>query len=374
MAEENGIKVDSGELLSVLECSVCCSEYTDPMLTKCGHTFCRGCIEECINRNHECPECKRTLSKDDLAKNIQIERIQRQIQELHNKAKNEIVENVLALEGGFGSNKLPLMNIFQANLKDQLVRFERYCDEAKRECEEQKKRIKAKYAGMKNPPPGEESQELLATDKKCQGTIEYLLKIYDRYMKEVLISPEFLPVKLIVYVPAKGTKIDPVFVKPTESLKEIRLAAEQHFKSVGNPVIKWGLDAKYAIHVPFADKPIMANITEEMRLVAEFGIIPGTRIELLGSVTCEADVPKPCITLKFRKEEKKAYDYYSCETCSLNWVCEPCIQQCHKGHVHKEYLRSHVPTWACCYCAKKGCTLPNKNNPLGTGLAMSVPF
>jgi len=374
MAEPESLKIDSGELLSSLECSVCCGEYTDPVLTKCGHTYCRGCIEECISRNHECPECKTKIVKTDLSKNIQIERIQRQIQELHNKAKNEIIENVLALEGGFG-NKAPIMKIFQANLKDQLVRFERLTEDAKRECEDSKKKIKAKFAGQSAENKIEEAKEIENCEKKYKITSEFILKLFDRYLKEVLIGPEQLPIHLIINVPAKGIKIDPLFMKPTDQLKEIRLAVEKHFREkLSNPIIKWGLDMNYAIYPLLDDeKPTLISMTDETKLLSSLNIFPGTHILLNGTLTCESDVPKPCITLKFKKEEQKAYDYYSCETCGMNWICEPCIQQCHKGHAFKEYMKNHVSTWACCYCAKKGCTLPNKNNPLGIGLAMSMP-
>eukprot|EP01022_Parablepharisma_sp_SALTPOND_P007839 TRINITY_DN1334_c0_g1_i1.p2 TRINITY_DN1334_c0_g1~~TRINITY_DN1334_c0_g1_i1.p2 ORF type:complete len:404 (+),score=25.01 TRINITY_DN1334_c0_g1_i1:83-1213(+) len=374
MDEGNGIKVDSGELLSTLECSVCCSEYTDPLLTRCGHTFCRDCIEECINRNHECPECKRTLTKEDLAKNIQIERIQRQIRELYNKAKNEIVESVLALEGGFSSNKSPIMSIFQANLKDQLVRFERLCDDVKRECEETKKKVRTKYAGgLKGPENLQLKQEEANADKRCAIATEYLLKTYDRYMKESLVGPQLLPVALTVHVPHKDVKLDSVSVKPNEPIREVRLAVEKYFKDQHNPILRWDLNMKYVIHTLLDEEVKVLSATEEMKSLSEVGVFPGSRVELNGTFLCESDVPKPCITLKFRKEEGKMYDYYSCETCSLNWICEPCIQQCHKGHTCKLYLKNHVPTWACCYCTKKGCKLPNKNNPLGSGVAMSVP-
>ncbi len=383
--EENGIKIDSGELISVLECSVCCSEYSDPALTKCGHTFCRACIEECINCNHECPECKHTLAKDDLMKNIQVDRVQRQIHDLHAKAKNEIVENIIALEGSM--MKSPVVPLFQANFKDSLVRFERYCDDARRELEDVKKKIKARCSGMLklcgDPAKQlaiaqEESRESAEAETRYKLAMDFLLRLYDKYMREALPEPAALPVKMSIRVPSKGLRLDNVHIKPAGQMREVRLIVEKHFiEKLGNPVIKWGLDAHYVIMDPLTDDAkeggIIVPITEEMRLVSDFRVYPGSVVELRGTATCESDVPKPCITLKFRKEEKKMYNYYSCETCGMNWICEPCVQQCHQGHTTKEYLRGHVPAWACCYCTKKGCTLPNKNNPLGNNMAMSQP-
>jgi hypothetical protein len=42
------------------------STLSDPSVTKCGHRFCHKCIEECINRRHECPCCKTALNRDDV--------------------------------------------------------------------------------------------------------------------------------------------------------------------------------------------------------------------------------------------------------------------------------------------------------------------
>lgn len=380
MADENGVKIDSGELLSFMECSICCSEYTDPTITKCGHTFCKPCIDECINRNHECPECKRTVTKDDIMKNIQIERLQRQIHELHGKAKNEIVDNILALEGGV--MKSPIVAVFQANFKDSLMRFERYSDEARKEMEDSKKKIKSKYgAGGKDidisKMKPEDAFEISNADRKYKLAVDYLVQAYDKYMKDVLPEPNMLPIKFNILVPSKGIKLENCYLRPNDSIEEARLLVEKNFLQQLNPIIKWGADCHYILLDPMRANGEqteeekekigqMISFGEEMKHLAQYKIYPGTVIEIYGTIVCESDVPKPCMSLKFNKDDKKAYNYYSCETCSINWVCEPCIQQCHKGHSYKDYLKNHIPTWACCYCVKKACTLPNKVNPLGS--------
>jgi hypothetical protein len=55
-------------------------------------------------------------------------------------------------------------------------------------------------------------------------------------------------------------------------------------------------------------------------------------------------------------------DYYRCEKCKVNWLCENCAQVCHKacGEV-SVYIKGHKPTYACCYCARKSaCCLKEK--------------
>jgi len=47
-------------------------------------------------------------------------------------------------------------------------------------------------------------------------------------------------------------------------------------------------------------------------------------------------------------------DYYNCKDCGYNWICKSCAETCHRGHQVSTYILGHVPSWACCYCAKKG--------------------
>ncbi|XP_075131994.1 E3 ubiquitin/ISG15 ligase TRIM25-like [Leptodactylus fuscus] len=53
----------SAGLKKELECSICLSLYTDPVTLRCGHNFCRVCIDQHLNTQDEsgvysCPECR----------------------------------------------------------------------------------------------------------------------------------------------------------------------------------------------------------------------------------------------------------------------------------------------------------------------------
>ncbi|XP_069810202.1 E3 ubiquitin/ISG15 ligase TRIM25-like [Dendropsophus ebraccatus] len=53
----------SADLRDELLCSICLSLYTDPVTLRCGHNFCRGCIDqalETLGRSgvYYCPECR----------------------------------------------------------------------------------------------------------------------------------------------------------------------------------------------------------------------------------------------------------------------------------------------------------------------------
>lgn len=78
--------------------------------------------------------------------------------------------------------------------------------------------------------------------------------------------------------------------------------------------------------------------------------------------TCGCGRRQVCFTLDYDKEAEATVDYFTCDTCRINWVCEQCATSCHtdKGHTVRPYLKNHVPTFACCYCVKRRkCTIPN---------------
>ncbi|NWX86576.1 LONF1 protein, partial [Nothoprocta ornata] len=52
-----------GELLSLsdLECSLCIRLFFEPVTTPCGHTFCKECLERCLDHRPNCPLCKQSL-------------------------------------------------------------------------------------------------------------------------------------------------------------------------------------------------------------------------------------------------------------------------------------------------------------------------
>uniref|UniRef100_A0A3B4Z524 LON peptidase N-terminal domain and RING finger protein 1-like n=1 Tax=Stegastes partitus TaxID=144197 RepID=A0A3B4Z524_9TELE len=45
-----------------LECSLCMLFY-EPVTTPCGHTFCKNCLERCLDHTPQCPLCKQSLKE-----------------------------------------------------------------------------------------------------------------------------------------------------------------------------------------------------------------------------------------------------------------------------------------------------------------------
>ncbi|KAB7493916.1 E3 ubiquitin-protein ligase KEG [Armadillidium nasatum] len=57
----------------ILFCGICFDEYESkekiPMSMKCGHTYCKLCIDELLSTNPECPSCRESISKSSIVKN-----------------------------------------------------------------------------------------------------------------------------------------------------------------------------------------------------------------------------------------------------------------------------------------------------------------
>ena len=46
-------------------CGICMDELTEETSTKCGHIFCKKCIDAAIAAQHKCPSCRQKLNKRD---------------------------------------------------------------------------------------------------------------------------------------------------------------------------------------------------------------------------------------------------------------------------------------------------------------------
>lgn len=45
------------------ECSLCYRLLHEPVTTPCGHSFCRPCLDRCLDHQSNCPLCKSTLAE-----------------------------------------------------------------------------------------------------------------------------------------------------------------------------------------------------------------------------------------------------------------------------------------------------------------------
>ncbi|XP_068120704.1 E3 ubiquitin/ISG15 ligase TRIM25-like [Hyperolius riggenbachi] len=71
----------SADLSQELECPVCLSIYADPVNLRCGHNYCRGCIDQHLDTQegsggYSCPECREEfMERPTLQRNIALRKI-----------------------------------------------------------------------------------------------------------------------------------------------------------------------------------------------------------------------------------------------------------------------------------------------------------
>ncbi|KAH8581906.1 zinc finger protein [Cryptosporidium sp. chipmunk genotype I] len=64
--EINTLKSENQELLTLMKCSVCRDKVKDTVINRCGHLFCRDCIDRNLSsRNRKCPLCHINFDKND---------------------------------------------------------------------------------------------------------------------------------------------------------------------------------------------------------------------------------------------------------------------------------------------------------------------
>uniref|UniRef100_A0A8D0HBS8 Uncharacterized protein n=1 Tax=Sphenodon punctatus TaxID=8508 RepID=A0A8D0HBS8_SPHPU len=68
-------------LQEVLICSICLDYFKDPVILKCGHNFCRGCIAKCSEESRACPECRQPFQGEE----FQLNRYLRSVVEITKK-------------------------------------------------------------------------------------------------------------------------------------------------------------------------------------------------------------------------------------------------------------------------------------------------
>ncbi|XP_066473544.1 zinc finger protein RFP-like isoform X2 [Tiliqua scincoides] len=59
-------------------CPICLDYFTDPVITKCGHNFCRACLTQSsgeLDRNASCPQCRNVVQPNSLRPNRQLANI-----------------------------------------------------------------------------------------------------------------------------------------------------------------------------------------------------------------------------------------------------------------------------------------------------------
>uniref|UniRef100_A0A8C5PCE0 Uncharacterized protein n=1 Tax=Leptobrachium leishanense TaxID=445787 RepID=A0A8C5PCE0_9ANUR len=87
----------SADLRDELSCSICLNIYTDPVTLPCGHSFCRTCIGDVLDKQdgsgaYTCPECRAQLQeRPALEKNQKLRNIAESFRSTHPEQKEAMI-------------------------------------------------------------------------------------------------------------------------------------------------------------------------------------------------------------------------------------------------------------------------------------------
>jgi len=64
---EEALEKENSKYADILKCSTCRNEFRSRVITKCMHTFCKGCVDARIHhRSRKCPACNLAFSQGDV--------------------------------------------------------------------------------------------------------------------------------------------------------------------------------------------------------------------------------------------------------------------------------------------------------------------
>ena len=201
-------------------------------------------------------------------------------------------------------------------------------------------------------------------------------------------DPQLLPIRInmIIIRPDGKDKIDfqNLFqVKPYETIDSLKSQLKELYETKQNPITNFDLD-QIIVAGPLFSGSIEDNITDDGQNSHKVGAsnkisvidttlsfneiglsMQNSTVYFFGNILFKSDKPLECLTLQYSKDDpaQTKYNYFSCKTCNINWVCQWCKEGCHSGHDVLVHISDHRPTWACCFCVKKGfCKIDNNKN------------
>jgi len=239
----------------------------------------------------------------------------------------------------------PIEDLFVNHLREALSGYQTYFE-----------RLKASY---EQHIPSEEQSANSQTENaaRFQESVNMLLADYEACLKGLPKSPFLVPSHVNIVVPSKNLRFD-MQLLPTHYPSKIFDMIRRQFQSLGDQVLQFEEDCSLHLrqsgHLPCNVRLRHGEGAQPVFMQVPQGRVDtGSIIQLEGGIKLKSEQKKPCFAKVFDASTLRSLTYFSCQTCSMNWICDSCSKSCHRDHVVTVHIENHTPTWACCYCARK---------------------
>uniref|UniRef100_A0A2C9L016 RING-type domain-containing protein n=1 Tax=Biomphalaria glabrata TaxID=6526 RepID=A0A2C9L016_BIOGL len=358
-------------------CSICLSVIRGAVLTPCGHHYCSKCITEWVGQKHSCPCCNSSLTTEQFYYNVQFDALIDEILILRDKAEENYYEKM------FNSSPdveilttSPFEAILKRHFKASLLYHQRYYEKLQQELHQKLQCLEMGLSTNHQPMEDVESVKERLRENLAQSE-QLVTEAFDKFLTEHIPSLDIIPVSISVYIPNKDLRIHDVIVKPTDVLSDLKPRLELAMQERCDDVISWNDDTGVRLLFGPLSKTVTYDVPEvlnnlhnlddvhsllwDTRPILQYKMRPGSEIVLQDVFKSQSDIPKRCFVNVFDENTTQTVDYFSCNKCSVKWICKSCIQCCHAGHSVTPFVMNHRPNWACCYCPKrKLCRIQDK--------------
>jgi len=316
-------------------------------------------------------------TQQQLIPNKQFDRVISIITSEKDKASKEYFDNLI--NGSINNpvpsnnNKITVSPVEQALLSHIQKHIKNYHDYQKKLDENttvRKQQIKEKYSSLikaaiaaKKDSKEKKLRLKLEREEKVselnnirEQTTKIIEKTLEKYLKEFSIPPLLFPVIVHISIPHKGELIKFVQLEPHDTVITLRQAVTRHMETKGDTILGFEKVNIFAL-VQSEGDPGIPITDDNILLIEHYNPEPGATFVLQGQLKCAKDAPKRCYkAMHATLDNILPIEYFTCRTCTLNWLCAACVEGCHKGHDVASFV-THTPTWACCYCHKKKCNI-----------------
>jgi len=318
------------------------------------------------------------VTQQQLAPNKQLDRVISIIITEKEKASKEYFDNLIS--GSINNpmtssnNKITVSPVEQALLSHIQKHLKNYHDYQKKLDEStaiRKQQIKEKYSALiKTATAKKDTKEKkrLESEREEKNTeltqiretsTKIIEQTIETYLKEFSVPPLIFPVIVHISIPHKNKQIRCIRLEPDYTVITLRQLVSMHMEKEGDPVLAFEKVNIFAL-VQAEGDPGIPITDDHILLIEHYNPDPGATFVLQGQLKCAKDAPKRCYKVLHPTLDKALpIEYFTCRTCTLNWLCAACVEGCHKGHDVATFV-THTPTWACCYCHKKKCNIGNK--------------